>query len=1574
MAGKGRIESRSFIDRRVTICMLLVAMTLLGYFSYKQLPVELLPNTELPQLYVTCSSQSDLTPAYMEQQVVIPLEGAISAVGGVENMESTASGRQGSIRVDFKRGTNLKMTTVKLQEKISSIRSDFPSGVSVNVQQANINGISNQFMSLQVRGSGGVDRLRAVVDKDVVPRLESIDGIAGVTVYGGRVKSIEIRSNPEAMHALNISNSQISQALSQYNQERTFLGYISEPDRKYYVQLDANYDDVSQVENLVVANGPVYLKNVATVFFDYKEETTISRVNGMDAISVSLVNGAGENLLNLSKRTLKRIDEVNREVAAQDLQLVVQSNSADQISNNISQIVRLALLGGILAILVLWFFLRNISLVFFIALSIPVSILSAFNIFYAAGISINTLTLIGMALAIGMLLDSSIVVLENIYRLASMGMPPRLAALQGVKEVRKALIASTLTTVTVFLPFVFSDEPMIKLLGRNIGFSIISTLIFSLLVAVTFIPMATAAMMERGGGGNSVFFKKMSIHDRPLQMYSTLLKTCLRKPGPTVGTAVAVLVIAFIFALSRNTGQNRQIDSDRINVNITMPTGSTLDDTDEATAMLEERLDSFPQKKDVISRIQEEQASITVTLQEGYNGKDGMTISQLVEQLSDELTLEDDDIDVRVTPGYGGGQQSASGLSSITRFMSVLGVGDNTERIVVKGSDIETMRIVSNNLRYYLEQLEFIRDIRVDNPGGRREVQLTFDPVSLASYNISNQAITSALGSLNRSTSSGTSFKVGSDEYDIVIMDDLTEEEEEAGRWEKTMDDLRRVIVTDANGGTHELQQLANIRLSRGPSEVRRVNRDRRVNVTYAISQSEDLPKDVLDGYHEQIDDIIANYNLPSGLALEVQRGDDSTSEFKFLILASIILIFMILASAFESLATPVVLLFSIPLAAIGSLLALLLSGNSLMNANTLTGFLILLGIVVNNGIILIDYSSTLRSRGYGRMRAIMTSGYSRLRPICITTITTIVTLIPMAMGDNEYAGAIGAPFALTVIGGLTFSAVLTLLLIPTLYISFENMRAWYKGLGRYTHILHAVLFGVGLVVILTSVSGVFKVLLSIILLSVAIPGVTYFVKSSVRIARKDIVSPDEPIVIEVRNLVKVYDWYSLFLRQWRSGLNIRRRLGLSRTFRHPKDFVSLIWQVVVFAYTGYLAGWYFEKQGWILLMTIITLAGINNIIKAILQYVSFKSERGAEISSKLKKILYWALPVCAMLFLSRRIESNGFMVFIAVVWLLGLFIRKTSDYLYDNNINVERLGDETAGIKRAWFVLVKSIPIIGKRKKPFKALRGVSFEIHSGMFGLLGPNGAGKSTFMRIVTGILRQSYGTVFINGMDTLKYREELQSLIGFLPQEFGMYEAMSAWDFLNYQAILKGITDEKVRKERLEYVLTSVHMYEQRNSEIGSFSGGMKQRIGIALILLNLPRILVVDEPTAGLDPRERIRFRNLLVELSRDRIVIFSTHIIEDIASSCNQVVVIEKGSLKYFGLPSEMVNLAKDKVWLFDIDASRLGELDEKLIANHIQDGDMIKVRYISPTCPFPGAEPAEPNLEDAYLCLLKNL
>lgn len=1559
------------IKRKITICMLFIAISLLGYVSYKQLSVEMLPNAELPMLYIQVSSDQDVNPGYMESQVIVPLEGVVSTIEGVENLTSTAGNRQGRIRIDFKKGMNLKYTTLKLQEKVNNLLSSLPDGFHVNVEKVNIEGVNNNFMSLQVRGTGGVDRLRAIVDKDLKPLLENIDGVAAVNVYGGREKAIEIRINKDVLNALNITPSRISQLLAQYNQERTFLGYVDEPDLRYYVHLDANYDHISEIENVIVAPGPVYLKDVATIFFDMKDETTLSRVNGKEAISVNLVNDAQVNLLSLSDRVKKRIDELNRDYEVYDIELVIQSNSADEIEKNIDQIVELGISGGLLAILILWFFLRNIRLVLFIALSIPISILAAFNMFYLFDISINSLTLIGMALAIGMLLDNSIVVLENIYRLSSRGKTPEYAVTRGTWEVWKSILAATLTTVTVFLPFIFSDEVYIRLIGHHIGVSIISTLFFSLLVALLFIPMATYVMLKKNKG-KSVFYETLSINQRPIQIYTVLLKTSLRKPAVTIVGSIVLLVATLMTALSLNFDSNKQINHDRVNMYVTMPSSSSLEYSDKIVRLMEEKLDSFPEREDVIVRIQEDEASVIMTLKENYY-KGGRSISAIISDLQKRMQIPN--IDVRISAGVGNQNSQNGAASAMNNLMNLLGVGNRSERIVVKGSDFELMDMVADDIRYYLEQMDFIGWSHVSNPGRRREIHLVFDPVLLASYEISRQNILSGLSELNRELSTGTNLKLGTDEYEIVIKEDVTEEEEEKQkRTPKTVDDLRKVMIEDANGGLHELQQLASIKYTRSISEILRVNRDREISIYYGINQSDELPKEILTGYQNEVDELIANYNLPSGIAIEVDRSETSMSEFKFLILASLILIFMILASVFESVATPFVLLFTIPLAAIGSLLALLITSNNLMNANTLTGFLILLGVVVNNGIILIDYSNILRKRGYNRNRALITSGFSRLRPILITTITTVIAMLPMAMGNTDYAGAIGAPFAVTVIGGLSFSALLTLILIPTVYLSMENILKWYRALSRPMHVLHFILFVLGVWYIYSRIDGIFIQLLYLMVLIVLIPGCTYFIKASIRLANSRVIKEDEPIIIEIRNLVKIYDRPNRFMRQWESGLNIRRRLGLDKQFHHLRDFVSIIWQIVLFLFFAYMAAFYLENTFWILVMTLTTCAGIFQLWHKIRDYWNYNYPSLQKTISVTHKVLYFGLPVLTLLFINSKIDNVAATLVMAVVWGLGIAVHRTSAYLYGNNINVERLEGRFAETRRFLFVLVKSIPIIGKRTTPFKALRGVSFDIKTGMFGLLGPNGAGKSTMMRIITGILEQSYGTIWINGLNTQEYREELQSLIGFLPQEFGMYESMTSWDFLDYQAMLKGILDEDVRKERLEYVLKAVHMYERKDHKIGSFSGGMKQRIGIALILLHLPRILVVDEPTAGLDPRERIRFRNLLVELSRDRIVIFSTHIIEDISSSCNQVAVINKGTLKYYGEPSDMIKLAKNKVWVFDITPEHFKELDEKLIVNNMMDDDMIKVRYISVEQPYENAVRVEENLEDAYLCLLKNL
>jgi multidrug efflux pump subunit AcrB/ABC-type multidrug transport system ATPase subunit len=1529
-----------------------------------------LPGVELPVLFVQVSSQQDLDPTYVESAAVIPLEGAISSIGGVENIESTVGNRQSSIRVEFKKNINFSVTSLKLQEKITEMSSSLPEGFTVRVQKVDTKQFSNNFMVLQVRGTGGTDRVRNIVDNDIRADLENIDGVAAVNVYGGREKAIEVQLDPEACKALNLTPNRISGLLSQNTQEKAFIGFATEPDGKYFVHVNSLYSKVSDLENIVVAPGPILLKDVAIIFFDLKEETSYSRVNGKEAISVSLTNDSQANLIELSHRTREVIKNLNEQLIAQDIEIVEQENTAETMENNINQIVNLALVGGLLAIFILWIFLKNVRLVFFIALSIPISIYTAFNFFYAFGVTINSLTLVGMALAIGMLLDNSVVVLENIYRLSGSGHSPEHSVTQGTKEVWRSILAATLTTITVFLPFIFSDNFMVKLMGKHIGVSIISTLAISLFVALLFIPMATYSLLKMKNAKN-VFYEKVSVLQRPVQIYLVLLKTCMRNPGITIFSSIALLFVVLTLSLMLDIQVMRDVDTDRFDIYVTMETGSTLEVTDLAVKVIEDRLAELPEKEELVCRIMEQEAVLTLILKKDYqkiNKKDISDIKTNVQQVLNNINGATVSLSEPKSGGGGGG-------AGIENFMRFLGIGDNRERIVIKGSDFEIMRIVAEDFRLSLDEQDFISNSRVSYNNRQPELILNLDPLLLTSYEISRNNISTGLASLSPEMSSGASFKVGNETYDIIIRNIEPEEPEEEivkKRKEKTVDDLRALQIRADNGGMYQLGDLAGIKYGRGRSQIHRVNKDKHINVFYNFSGDIQSSQSLLESCRADIDQIVSGYNLPPGVAVEVFHVEDDFAEFKFLILAAFILIFIILASVFESVVTPFVLSFSIPLAAIGSLIALVITGNSLLNANTLIGFLILLGVVVNNSIILIDYANILRSRGYRRNRALMMAGLSRIRPILITAITTIVAMFPLAMGDTEYVGAIGAPFAITVIGGLIFSTLLTLILVPTACMGLENTLDWYRTLSRKIQIIHLILYIIGAVCIYLYAEGMMWQIIYLISLTILIPGTTYFAQNSLRRANAKVIDSKEKIHITVRNLVKIYDRPGQFNRQWNSGLLLRKRLGISNEYHSLSDFVDVVWQYILYGFIIYFAYGYLKNRLWIFIFSFIIYIATIYLWRNIRQYLNYRFDKN-RFARFADKFVYWLAPLLVLTGMFYKLDNRNLVIVIGVLWAVCLIVYNTSRRLHDKNINVERVKGR---LRRWYYRLVKTIPVIGKRRKPFRALGGISFEIKTGMFGLLGPNGAGKSTLMRIVCGILDQSYGSIWINGLDTRIYREELQSLIGFLPQEFGTYENMTSWEFLDYQAMLKDISDTTVRRERIEYVLKAVHMYDRRNDKIASFSGGMKQRIGIALILLNLPRILIVDEPTAGLDPRERIRFRNLLVELSKERIVIFSTHIIEDISSSCNQVVVVNKGELKYFGDPVKMVGMAAGKVWSFFVDKETFDlELDKTKIVHHIQEGELIQVRYLSVVQPpFEGVEEIEPNLEDAYLCLLKNM
>jgi multidrug efflux pump subunit AcrB len=520
------------LKRRILIIMLFAGLTMLGYVSYKKLPVELIPATDLPMLIVQVGTPLEMDPSYIENQAIVPLEGAIGTLEGIEKIETTISSRYGTIYIYYNQNADLKYANLKLQEKIDIVKNSIPAEFVINVMKIDLQKLTNQFMELQVRGEGGSDRIRNIADREIKPRLENIEGIAGVEVYGGQENSIEIRLNEKACKAYGITMSQVRNIINNNNAQKTFAGIVVDGANKMFVNVTSEYTDVKDLGSIIVKQkGPILLRDIAEIFFGVKEESSYSRVNGLDAVTITLVNDNQANLINLSHKANGEVEKLNTELKSSGVEIVVQNNSAEIMEKNINQIINLAITGGFLAILILFFFLRNIRLVSIIAVSIPISVYTAFNFFYGNDITINSLTLVGMALAIGMLVDNSVVVLENIYRLAGTGKDNETSVKQGTTEVWRSVFASTLTTVIVFLPFIFSSNFLIKIFIKNVGVSIITTLMVSLAVAIMVIPMATYFLLTRTSKSNSQVYQKLSLHNRLIQAYHLILKASMRNPS-----------------------------------------------------------------------------------------------------------------------------------------------------------------------------------------------------------------------------------------------------------------------------------------------------------------------------------------------------------------------------------------------------------------------------------------------------------------------------------------------------------------------------------------------------------------------------------------------------------------------------------------------------------------------------------------------------------------------------------------------------------------------------------------------------------------------------------------------------------------------------------------------------------------------------------------------------------------------------------------------------------------------------------------------------------------------------------
>jgi ABC-type multidrug transport system ATPase subunit len=1163
-----------------------------------------------------------------------------------------------------------------------------------------------------------------------------------------------------------------------------------------------------------------------------------------------------------------------------------------------------------------------------------------------------------------MLVDNSVVVLENIYRHVVNKTGREEAIVRGTNEVMRSVIAATLTTVTVFLPFIFSSNFLVTLIGTHIGVSIISTLLVSLLVALVLIPMLADSAIRKEDEQGSPLIRNASIRQRVIQVYMVLLKSCFRRPMFTVVGGLVLFFVSIGVGLIVSMSSPSEVETEEMNLFITMPQGSTLESTDSRVRKIEEKVMELPVIEKVISQVSEGEGVITVKLVEGFNDLDTISILDVRNRLSGlSKSFDDVSISLEKPPSQNSGE-GGGGNSAEDDFMRMLGIGSASERIVIKGQDFELMQTIAHDMNTMVSGLQAVGQSSVNISPERPEAHLVFDQKRMSANNITLQNVAVALNDFQPSFASGSKFTSGGEEYEITIRT-----RNQVSNAAKEMRDLREMRVTSTTGATQAFSDVGTALYSSGESTITRADQEKRIQITYSFIEEVLKSESLLEASRLEIDQLVSGVNIPSGIVVDVVHDEGLYDDFYFFIFAAIVIIFMILAGVFESLYLPIVVMFSIPLAGIGAVLGLTLTGNSLLSTNTLIGFLILLGVVVNNGIILIDYSRILRREGFSKYRALMMSGISRLRPILITTITTIIAMLPLALGDAEYVISIGQPFAITVMGGLTFATILTLFYIPTMSAGLESVLEWFRDLKPGIKATQLILLITAIAFISLRVDGILWQMMAFVGSVILIPGGTYFIMTSLRQANAKMVEPGEAMHIEIQNLTKVYGRDKRWIREWKGNRKLFEARG-EEPVTWNIVLQDLIWQGALIGFLIYFIYFHLDKAFWQLSFMMV----LHGLSLSILDNITRLLPHRRKLTKVSHALLYWGFPIVSSVFLYSDVQLKAFGIILISLWFTGLFLVRVSQRFKEKPIDINKIEGRFRKVRRMYYKLLLSIPYVKPRTAEFKALKGVSLTIEQGMFGLLGPNGAGKTTLMRILCGILDQSYGKIWINGHDTTVRREELQGLIGYLPQAFGTYENMTPYEFLDYQAILRKISNKEEREARVQYVLKAVHMDEHQHKKIGSFSGGMKQRIGIAQILLHLPKILVVDEPTAGLDPLERIRFRNLLVELSRDRIVVFSTHIIEDIASSCNKLAVLISGSIEYIGSPTTMAALASEKVWEFHLTPDEFEvEKENYVIVHHMRERDLIRVKCLSEVAPRPDAVQVRANLEDAYLWLMKS-
>ena len=1020
--------SRFSIRRPVLTVMASLIVIIIGGVSLSRLSIDLMPDITYPTLSIS-TDYENASPEEVEELITRPIEEAMSAVPGVEEVTSVSADGRSSVRVTFTWGSNLDEAANDIRERLDRVIPRLPE----DAERPRLRKFDLASFPILIMGvSSNLDpiQIRRIIDNQVKNRIERIPGVASLGIRGGLDREIHVNLNAEKIKALGLP---IDHLLNRLREENINLpaGTIERGLLDVTIRTPGIYTDLDELRNTVVAireGVPIQLKEIATVEDAWEKVTRIVRINGKPGVRLSVNKQSGKNTVEVATGVLKEIERINRDIP--QLHIIPIIDTSDYIQRSITNVGTTILYGGALAVFVLLLFLRNILSTAIIAVTIPISMVATFALMYFNGFTLNLMTLGGLALGIGMLVDNAIVVLENIYRLRESGQDPESAAVKGSQEVVAAVIASTLTTLVVFLPLIFV-RGMSGIMFKQLAYVVSFSLACSLAVALTLLPMLasrarTPVIVEKKNGtgqGGKIFHKTGQFFAWLENEYKDFLRFALNHRILILGTALLALLGSLFLIPLVGVELMPATDESEVRVYAEMAVGTRLDLVDRSFQKIEAIVKrEVPEIKNTVAYI----GGSSWRARGSNTGEMRIALKPVKER-----TRSSDEIAAALRkklifmPGVKIRTRAGQGL-----FLLRIGTGgDEKVQVEVRGHDLETSDALARRVEEIIGNVDGITDTRMSRETGTPEELIVVDRQKAADMRLTVSKIANMLQTVLSGTSAGN-YREGGNEYRIRV--------KIAGAEKKDLRDILDLPITNAEGERVVLRNMVEVRPRRGPVLIERKDQERVVYVTANISGRDmgSILADIREGL--QSVPVPRDFNILFGGDYEEQQK--SFRELLMSFVLALVLVYMVLASLYESLRYPFVVMFSVPLAAIGVILMLFLTDTT-FNVQSYIGCIMLGGIVVNNAILLVDHINLLRRRdGLPVQEAIIEAGRRRLRPIMMTATTTILAMTPLAIGIGE-GGEAQAPMARAIIGGLLSSSLITLVVVPSVYALFERKK-----------------------------------------------------------------------------------------------------------------------------------------------------------------------------------------------------------------------------------------------------------------------------------------------------------------------------------------------------------------------------------------------------------------------------------------------------------------------------------------------------------------------------------------------------